>query len=203
MNDFGKDVYKSDSEMGAYIEIRNRTLKALRHISGMPNKPMDAIEDLQDSLNSSLGVFKMISARLLVVAAIKNDINSNSLGYRLVDVVVHAFKDITHESLEEGVRTVGCNFINTKYNMIGTGLKFATRSGTDKEFPVLTLSGKRLLTEDRYTIAYSDSRGNLIAYDAHGTKHIVQPREYLSNSPIDKRERCGRFKGDDSGREDV
>ena len=122
----------------------------------------------------------MISARLLVVAAIKNDINSNSLGYRLVDVVVHAFKDITHESLEEGVRTVGCNFINTKYNMIGTGLKFATRSGTDKEFPVLTLSGKRLLTEDRYTIAYSDSRGNLIAYDAHGTKHIVQPREYLS-----------------------
>lgn len=50
MNDFGKDVYKSDSEMGAYIEIRNRTLKALRHVSGMPNKPMDAIEDLQESL---------------------------------------------------------------------------------------------------------------------------------------------------------
>lgn len=140
----------------------------------------------------------MVSARLLVVAAIKGDEN-RSVGYRMVDVISKNFRDITYESLEEGVRLVGCNFINVKSNMIGTGLRFATISGTDKELPALTVTGKRLITDDRYTIAYSDSRGNLISYNAHGQRQIVQPKEYLSgvktftNGAVRNGRLCGNF----------
>lgn len=51
MDNFGKNVYMTDSEIGSYIEVRNKILKALRGVLCLPNKPVDAIKDLQEALD--------------------------------------------------------------------------------------------------------------------------------------------------------
>lgn len=121
----------------------------------------------------------MMSANLLVVSSIK-DGNNNSIGYRVVDLATKEFKDITKENLEEGVWKVTNRFINVRGNIFGSGLRFATHSQTDKELPSLTITGRRLISADAYTVGYSDTRGNIIAFNAHGHKVVVQPKEYLS-----------------------
>lgn len=121
----------------------------------------------------------MMNANLLVVSSIK-DAGNNSVGYRVVDIMTKEVKDITLSSLEEGVRIVANKFINVRVNLFGNGLRFATPSQTDRELPAITLTGKRLITSDAYTVGYSDTRGNVIAFNAHGQRVVVQPREYLS-----------------------
>lgn len=114
----------------------------------------------------------------LVVSSIRDSGNS-VLGYRIVDVKTRKFIDIPTDNLLQGLMSNRSQFINVGINYMGT-LYFATESQTDRELPSISLSGKRLITRDAYTVGYSDARGNVIAYNAHGDKIIVQPREYMS-----------------------
>lgn len=120
----------------------------------------------------------MLDVSYLVVSSIK-DTEENSVGYRLVDIKNKKFMDISAQDLMQGIMLNSSQFVNVSVNYMGM-LCFATNSKTDMELPALSLSGRRLLTRDAYTVGYSDARGNIIAYNAHGEKIIVQPREYLS-----------------------
>jgi hypothetical protein len=120
----------------------------------------------------------MYNTSYLVVSSIR-DSEKEIVGYRVVDTERKKILDVSIDNLIDGVLANAYQFINTRIDFMGN-LVFATQSGSGEDFPSLSLSGKRLLTSDVLTIGHSDSRGNVIAYDAHGEKHIIQPREYLS-----------------------
>lgn len=115
----------------------------------------------------------------IVVSSIKDSIG-NLVGYRLVEINTLKKLDVTLESLYHYVLSNPAEFINIRVNYRNEFV-FATQSGTDMELPTLS-TGRRLVTENCYTVGYSDSRGNLIVFDGHGEKRIVAPSEYIRNT---------------------
>lgn len=122
----------------------------------------------------------MSNLSYIVVSNIIDMETSTIVGFRVVCIDNGKVYDSSIDTLMKNIVKSPSSFLNVSLDMFNN-LVFGTYSNTSNDLPSLTLSGKRLVNEsDAITLGHTDTRGNAIAYNAHGEKVVAQMKEYLT-----------------------
>lgn len=122
----------------------------------------------------------MSNLSYIVVSNIVDMETSTIVGYRVVCINNGKVYDSSIDTLIKNILKSPSSFLNVSLDMFNN-LVFGTYSKTSNDLPSLTLSGKRLVNNlDAITLGHTDTRGNAIAYNAHGEKIVAQMKEYTT-----------------------